>query len=152
MSFDWEDFLQLARSLNGEDIKQDLSDAKNRSAVSRAYYAAFNISKYCISNHCGIDYNSADIKSLRQNMKAGDHEITYKLLQTSDNLDVRMGGSNLSTLRGKRRDCDYFSESANPNGKEVADSIRLAHNIITSLNLLINQTANVDIKRLQSIN
>jgi uncharacterized protein (UPF0332 family) len=37
MTFDWNEYLRLAQSL-----AEDEGDAARRSAVSRAYYAAFN--------------------------------------------------------------------------------------------------------------
>lgn len=41
MSFDWLEYLNLAQELAGQATKPSSQEAKLRSAVSRAYYAAF---------------------------------------------------------------------------------------------------------------
>jgi hypothetical protein len=43
MSFDWLGYLDLAKELN--DSLTFNTEAKQRSAVSRAYYAVFNLAK-----------------------------------------------------------------------------------------------------------
>ena len=41
MSFDWSEYLKLARELAGQTTTPSNQDAKLRSAISRAYYSAF---------------------------------------------------------------------------------------------------------------
>jgi uncharacterized protein (UPF0332 family) len=41
MMFDWSDYLDLANELAGDIASQTTEEAKLRSSVSRAYYAAF---------------------------------------------------------------------------------------------------------------
>jgi uncharacterized protein (UPF0332 family) len=43
MNFDWSGYLDLAKELNDNSIAN--REAKQRSAVSRAYYAVFNLAK-----------------------------------------------------------------------------------------------------------
>jgi uncharacterized protein (UPF0332 family) len=43
MSIDWSGYLDLAKELNDNSIAN--REAKQRSAVSRAYYAVFNLAK-----------------------------------------------------------------------------------------------------------
>lgn len=51
MSFDWSNYLHLAKSLSTA-----LDEASQRSSISRAYYAAFNIARqYVMQNHPGAD-------------------------------------------------------------------------------------------------
>lgn len=41
MSFDWSEYLKVARELAGQPTAPPTEEAKLRSAISRAYYAAF---------------------------------------------------------------------------------------------------------------
>jgi len=41
MSFDWADYLTLAQELADQAASSQSTEAKLRSAISRAYYAAF---------------------------------------------------------------------------------------------------------------
>ncbi len=68
MSFAWSDYLALARS-DAADVASDPAtpwpDAKLRSAVSRAYYAAFcSARNHAISAHGATFPGSADAHSL----------------------------------------------------------------------------------------
>lgn len=45
MTFNWKGYLELARVLVQEDIPVPSREAKYRSAISRAYYAAFNVAR-----------------------------------------------------------------------------------------------------------
>jgi len=41
MTFDWSEYLKLAQELAGQTVSPANEEAKLRSSVSRAYYAAF---------------------------------------------------------------------------------------------------------------
>ena len=41
MNFDWSEYLNIARELAGQATASFSAEAKKRSAISRAYYAAF---------------------------------------------------------------------------------------------------------------
>jgi len=41
MSFDWSEYLDIARELAGQATASSSAEAKKRCAISRAYYAAF---------------------------------------------------------------------------------------------------------------
>ncbi len=43
MTFDWIEYLNLARALRGQSGEGYSAEASNRSAVSRAYYSAFRV-------------------------------------------------------------------------------------------------------------
>lgn len=150
MSFDWENYLLLAKSLNGVPITQDLLPAKRRTAVSRAYYAVFNLSKLCFKTHCNIDLDTnTTISLIRKIKKVGDHELTLKLLMTSDHIDVKSCSFDLSSLRGKRVTADYDCNSPNPREREVNDCIKMSEEIISALNLLKNGSAAVSLELLK---
>lgn len=43
--FNWTDFLELARTLQSCSANTKMEEAYLRTAISRAYYAAFNVSR-----------------------------------------------------------------------------------------------------------
>lgn len=45
MSFDWPEFLAVARALSGDDSASMSEEARMRSALSRAYYAVYGTAK-----------------------------------------------------------------------------------------------------------
>lgn len=67
MSFDWPDFLEIARHLlNDDSISPSLDLARLRVAIGRAYYAAFQSAQFCISEYCGIEYESPPVLKFRE--------------------------------------------------------------------------------------
>lgn len=97
MKFNWRDYLRLAEDL----CKQD-TEAHYRSAVSRAYYAVFNILKI------KADYRRAD-GSFHQDfisiIKIADDKIVDKLNISAN--ELKTIGINLETLRRERNIADY---------------------------------------------
>ncbi len=78
-SFDWGDYHELAKELCN-DKNGRILDAKQRSAVSRAYYAVFNLAiKNAVKNFDGFDeaYNE-----LRNNAQV--HELVIHWYESKD--------------------------------------------------------------------
>jgi uncharacterized protein (UPF0332 family) len=97
--FDWSEYLIFAKEI--QETRQD--EAALRSAVSRAYYAAFHHARaYCAAN--GIDIpESTDNTS---------HKVVWDRLQ---NISRTVKGAYLNgtRLKRKRHDADYVSEVPN---------------------------------------
>ncbi len=53
MSFDWTDYLQLAK-----ELATNPDEANKRSAISRAYYCIFNLAKDLAENQLGYQHSS----------------------------------------------------------------------------------------------
>ena len=151
MNFEWQDYLLLAKQLRGDSFANDLSIAKMRSAISRAYYAAYNLAYFHISKYCHIDYRSEQIKNIRKSLEIGDHDLTSKLMQTSDSDQMRLLGSRLFTLKGKRLKADYYSNPIEKINRETRDAIMIAEMIINGLSLFEKGQANVNLKLLDSL-
>jgi hypothetical protein len=100
VTFDWREYLKLAKDLAGQGGAGYPSEAEGRSAVSRAYYSAF----------CWVR-NYAEAKLGFQRTKtADDHRYLRQHLQNQRK--VRLA-SRLERLREWRNSCDYDDEVPN---------------------------------------
>lgn len=85
------DFLEVANALI-----TGTSEAEWRSAVSRAYYAAFHVARL-LFQQCGFAVPRADRA----------HAYLWLRLTNSGHIDVQEAGNALNTLRGMRNEADY---------------------------------------------
>lgn len=98
MPFDWKSLLEVARHLEKEADQSPIrAEALRRSAVGRAYYAAF-----CHARNYAALYLGYVVKGF-----GDDHGALRAHLKRS-----RRGGdaARLDTLRGLRNDADYADE------------------------------------------
>ncbi|BBM69563.1 hypothetical protein RmaAA213_14090 [Rhodothermus marinus] len=119
MSFDWLSYLDLARVLAGQSNVSHLQEAANRSAVSRAYYAAFCFCRNYAEQHLGFQRSSL----------AAEHAQLRKHLSKRNKGKV---ASDLNKLRQWRNQCDY-DDSVNRLHQMVRNSIRLAEQVILQI-------------------
>src|SRR4051794_14471838 len=118
MSFQWADFLRVAEELARQD-----SEAARRSAVSRAYYAAYNIAR----------------KKLPPDLtpKFGDRGIHVQLWTAYTQrkaMQLRTIGMNGERLRVSRTRADYDAHiNCAPSPKDVAAAIKNATHIVKQL-------------------
>lgn len=93
LAFDWSKYLDLARSLQGQhDVL--LREAALRSAVSRAYYAAF----------CHARNYARDRQGFIPTGTSKDHRLVRQHFQGRKEFDI---ADKLDELRQWRNDCDY---------------------------------------------
>lgn len=88
---DFRDFLALAKAL-----KSGASEAEWRSAVSRAYYAAFHVARHLLQD-LGFTVPRADRA----------HAYLSLRLSNSGQVDVMRAGQDLNDLRQQRNRADY---------------------------------------------
>lgn len=94
MSFDWRTYLNVSDALIKNQIT-GIEEACLRSAISRAYYAAFGIALSYLKNH-GTTIPLIDThKFLRNEFKKSPDTIKKKI------------GSNIDRLWKDRKDADY---------------------------------------------
>ncbi|WAI00393.1 HEPN domain-containing protein [Methanogenium organophilum] len=120
MSFQWSHYIGIARFLlrNIDDINEE---AAYRSAISRAYYAAFCHAKYYAKDNSGfIPENTAD-----------DHLILREHFRTSGKSDIVRS---LQRLREWRNSSDYNDPSYKANEQIARQAIRQAETVINKLN------------------
>jgi uncharacterized protein (UPF0332 family) len=89
---DARDFLTLA-----EDLSRGSTEAEWRTAVSRAYYAAFHVARELLVQ-CGFLVPRADPA----------HSYLWLRLCNCGHLDVQRAGGELNTLRRARNEADYY--------------------------------------------
>jgi uncharacterized protein (UPF0332 family) len=100
MSFDWKEFLELARVLQGSKGDSYSIEASDRSSVSRAYYAVF----------CSVRNYAEKQMDFRRTGKAEDHT---RLVEHLRNTGRSQMANQLRRLRRWRNRCDYEDSVAN---------------------------------------
>jgi uncharacterized protein (UPF0332 family) len=125
MSFDWAEYLALAKELI--ENPTIYPEARQRSAVSRAYYAAFNLAKNYLEQ--------AEEQSLPKTADA--HRYVAEYFRLSDDPDQREIGNNLARLRLFRNQADYTSSF--PGLSAVAKrTVKIAAGVAANLKALRN--------------
>lgn len=120
MSFDWSDFLKLAESLARAEIASSLEEAALRSAISRAYYAA-----YCASRN-----HARDLGGITLTGQARDHGIVKEYFKHSRVRDHKKIGAKLDHLRDNRNCADYDDDLQGDLRALTQLSLAEAHNIL----------------------
>jgi hypothetical protein len=122
MPFDWKTLLDVARHLEKEADQGPIhAEALRRSAVGRAYYAAF-----CHARNYAVQYLDYHIKGF-----GDDHGSLRAHLKKS-----RRGGdaARLDTLRCVRNDADYADELPwDDAAMTVKEAIEAAERVFASL-------------------
>ncbi len=101
MSFDWQEYLDLARNMSGESSNPPSQEACLRCAISRAYYAAFNQTCTRMRTQEGNQGIPLD---------GGSHQIVIKQLEGSRDQERRQVGTTLSRLKRSRVQADYYAD------------------------------------------
>ena len=97
--FNWNRYLMLAKRLAASEDEADL-----RTAISRAYYAAFHIAiEYCLTVRVRIPY--AVVRDGKSDTSY--HSRVIGALRSHANLHVREAGERLVFLRRWRNSADY---------------------------------------------
>jgi hypothetical protein len=86
------DFLAQA-----EQLLTGGSEVDRRSAVSRAYYAAYHLARILVSEKCGVVLSKT----------ADSHQTLQRCLMNSQHAQLRAAGSRLESLRAERNLADY---------------------------------------------
>lgn len=116
MSFEWRDFYQL-----GERLAAESGEAAQRSAISRAYYAA---------------YGTAAIVLIAQGaLSAGSmtHSGVWQAFARADDPNWKRIGDWGFTLKDAREMADYKNPFPGTIDKKVRESLRLAERIIATI-------------------
>lgn len=101
MSYDWSQFLKLAENLHNDPHHPGPREASQRSAVSRAYYAAFHLA---VELACS---ENPQIRQLKTKRDPSIHRETNDHFLYSKDMARKKLGSRLNALRTKRNQADY---------------------------------------------
>ncbi len=96
VGFDWWEFLELAQHLQGQSGPRYSVEASNRSAVSRAYYAAF----------CSARNFAQEQQGFQVTHTAKDHARLVEHFKQQGGQWIRLAAT-LERLRRWRNECDY---------------------------------------------
>lgn len=119
MSFDWKEYLNLARSLQNQQGSNYSQEATSRSAISRAYYSAFCHARNFIRDREGFNpYNNAM-----------DHSRVRKHFERQRKSDI---SDSLNELRRWRNACDY-NDTVNDLSELLKDALQNAQEVIDEL-------------------
>ena len=122
MSFNWHDYLLLAQTLFSGARGNSLEEAKLRSAISRAYYAAFCLARNHLIHKEGVIVRPS----------SGVHMKVIDRFKYSRDRRKRRIGTNLNRLRIDRNKSDYEDRMGNLYKKAELD-LKIAEQIIATL-------------------
>lgn len=125
MSFDWSDYLSLARALGGEDVVAT-EEARLRSAISRAYYAVYGTAR-TIARSCD---------GYRQQSTETSHQGLINHFKNSPDRARKAVGANLERLRRNRVSADYDLRFQGNLRFEVKTTLSLASSVLQQLESL----------------
>ena len=103
MTFDWNEYLLLARRLTGLG-----TDAAGRSAVSRAYYCAFHAASLSLE---------ANKVATNPKYTRDRHLRVWNIYMDSADRECRKIGNSGQRLKAERQEADYDPESDFPNAR-----------------------------------
>ena len=110
MSFEWNNYLKLAKSLKELTLNNSIGDvgiieACHRTSVSRAYYAIY---------HIALDFAEQGGYKRFINEEAGkNHSELSKYYKEKKDLDYKKLGRILKNTYYNRKKCDYDNEVKN---------------------------------------
>jgi len=123
MSFNWKDYIKLAKELYDEVNKDSMEEAYSRTVISRSYYGIFCISRI-----------KAGLESYRPRSHTSDPGVHKKVIdyyKNSNKLEEKQVGKILDELRWHRNNADY---DRNKNlGKDLAERAILKANEVLSI-------------------
>ena len=119
MAFDWTEFLTLAKELS-----QRSDEAALRSAISRAYYAAFGKARAFLEAE-GVSFVS----------NAGDHALVWETFRGSSNDARYYIGVDGFGLRNQRNKADYDADVSDMQAR-MQRAVRKAEAILKALERL----------------
>ena len=125
MSFDWSEYLKLARALVGKAVRQANREARLRAAISRAYYAAF-----CKCRNYLRDYKGHTIP-----IGGRAHQYVQNEFKKSLDRVRKRIGYNLERLRSDRNKADYEDSIGMADSMAKVD-LALADSVIVALSKL----------------
>lgn len=124
MSFDWAEYLDVAKSLSGQSATPPGREAALRAAISRAYYAAFCSARNHLRDRDNVQTIPLDGRA---------HFDVPAEFSASDIAARRQIGEDLNRLRLARRDADYYDQFPTDIQKKAGEVIMRAGRVISGL-------------------
>lgn len=124
MSFCWEDYLSQAQWLISASTLSTLTEANFRSAISRAYYAAF-----CTARKYLSEVEQIDIPT-----DGSAHSAVRNALKGCREADIRLLSNKLNSLRIRRNDADYLDTFSSDLSRTTQAVLQEAELVLVTLN------------------
>jgi len=121
--FNWKHFLYLADVLIGHGAEAPVQAAKDRTSISRAYYAAYNLAVSYIREKDSAFFRTAGAKI--------DHGDISQWFKDRDERSLQKVGKNLERLCQNRHDADYDRMYAPDDA--TMDSVTWAWGVVRAL-------------------
>jgi hypothetical protein len=137
MNFDWLEYLNFAK--NCCDLNSGVIDeAACRASISRAYYAAFCLSRNYLRDHGDYVLQHAYIGDpIGISMLNGSvHNYVIEKFTDDSKPEKANIGLTLKNLKFRRAYADYKDHQVNDLGKKVLESLEYAQSIIDELEKL----------------
>jgi uncharacterized protein (UPF0332 family) len=125
MSFSWKEYFKLAEQLN-----ESREEAYQRSAISRVYYAVFNLIRLKVGYNTRRQAAELSHKKLIDSLKMPSDE--YIIALNLDEEDIQTIADELDFLRKERNTADYDG-TATINNQKSNRSIQRAKTIFDLL-------------------
>ena len=125
MSFDWSEYLNVAKELAGVTTTPANQEAKLRAAISRAYYAAFINAR----NHL------RDQEGYLIPTTGNAHRYVSQQFELSSDVVRQSIADKLSRLKAYRKQADYVDKFPGLAGITLM-ALKLSEEIISTLNSL----------------
>lgn len=126
MAFDWEQYLEIARAHINEDANP-MPSAKDRCAISRAYYAAFK------TTHNYIGDSRSSVSSLDIGTGGDAHKRLPQWLKRQPSQDLRHIGELLIRLRKPRMRADYDNAEFQRAFDAAYNSVRDSYTVLQAI-------------------
>lgn len=133
MSFGWKHYLELARQLT-RSVQTPLNEngeARLRTAIGRAYYAAFGTAHDLVGQRCPRARRRI---SAKDQVGESVHEFVQRVLR--EELQLFQAASDLQALHGARIKADYYITYRNLSDREAENQIDAADSIVAELESL----------------
>jgi uncharacterized protein (UPF0332 family) len=125
MSFDWPDYLALARSLSGDADVTPSEEARLRSALSRAYYGVYGSARAVAKLH---GYTPQRFET--------SHQTLIRYFKESPDRARKSIGLNLERMQKNRERADYERRFEGNLTYEVSLMLKLGASVLEALKSL----------------
>ena len=124
--FDWKNFFEYAVYVNGKADDFPDKEACYRTVVSRAYYAAYHISKiFAEQKNGGLRFHSNEHQQVQNFFKGQKHDRRLTKI-----------GSQLTRLHQDRKKADYIDDLNESPSMKAGKTIKWANEIISAIDSL----------------
>jgi uncharacterized protein (UPF0332 family) len=137
MSFEWKEYLELAKDLSvaSKSLKAGKKEAYERAAISRAYYGVFKLAEELLVRRELLE-PLADLE--QSDILGGSHSRVLRVFKTHRAREGQLVGFLLQEMKKARVLADYHSQFGDGTSAEeyMKDTITNANEVLKLLRIL----------------